>query len=89
MILSYFLSRQQGDDSNPHQIISISFNIREILKLKLPQLCKTHFWYKLANGLPTVHSTTNPGSQNKAKGVKLPMVHGTTKPLVLHGIPEK
>ena len=28
-------------------------------------------------------------SQNKAEGVKLPGVHGTTKPLVPHEIPEK
>ena len=32
MILSDFLSRQIEDDSNPHEIIPISFNIREILQ---------------------------------------------------------
>ena len=32
MILSDFLSRQVEDDSNPHEIIPISFNIREILQ---------------------------------------------------------
>ena len=32
MILSDFLSRQLGDDSDLHQIILISFNIKEILK---------------------------------------------------------
>ena len=32
MILSDFLSRQLGDDSDPHQIIPISFSIKEILK---------------------------------------------------------
>ena len=31
MILSDFLSRQIEDDSNPHEIIPISFNIWEIL----------------------------------------------------------
>ena len=31
MVLSDFLSRQQGDDSGPHQIMPISFNIKEIL----------------------------------------------------------
>ena len=31
-ILSDFLSRQIEDDSNPHEIIPISFNIREILQ---------------------------------------------------------
>ena len=32
MILSDFLSRQIEDNSNPHEIIPISFNIREILQ---------------------------------------------------------
>ena len=32
MVLSDFLSRQQGDGSNPHQIIPISSNMKEILK---------------------------------------------------------
>ena len=32
MILSDFLSRQIEDDNNPHEIIPISFNIKEILK---------------------------------------------------------
>ena len=32
MILSYFLSRQKQDDSNPHEIIPISFNMQNILQ---------------------------------------------------------
>ena len=31
-MLSDFLSRQLGDKSDPHQIIPISFNIKEMLK---------------------------------------------------------
>ena len=31
MILSDFLSRQKSDDSNPHEIIPISFTIRNVL----------------------------------------------------------
>ena len=31
MILSYFLSRQKHDVSNPHKIIPISFSIHNIL----------------------------------------------------------
>ena len=34
MVLSDFLSRQQVDDSDPHEIIPISFNMRETLKQK-------------------------------------------------------
>ena len=32
MILSDFLSRQKIDDNNPHEIILISFNMREALQ---------------------------------------------------------
>ena len=32
MILSEFLSRQRMDDSNPHEIIPMSFNMQAILK---------------------------------------------------------
>ena len=31
MILSYFLSRQKHDESDPHKITPISFNIQEVL----------------------------------------------------------
>ena len=32
MVLSDFLSRQPGDKSDPHRIIPISFNIKEVLR---------------------------------------------------------
>ena len=31
MVLSDFLSRQNNDDSNPHEIIPISFNMHKVL----------------------------------------------------------
>ena len=34
MILSDFLSRQKHDDSNPHEIIPISFNMHNVLHEK-------------------------------------------------------
>ena len=34
MILSDFLSRQKHDDSNPHEIIPISFNMQNILQTR-------------------------------------------------------
>ena len=34
MILIYFLSRQKHDDSNPHEIIHISFNMQGILQTR-------------------------------------------------------
>ena len=35
MALSDFLSRQPGDNSDPHQIIPISFNMKDILITKM------------------------------------------------------
>ena len=46
MVLSDFVSRQQGDNSDPHQIIPISFNIKEILSRNHQNAVKTHLWYK-------------------------------------------
>ena len=40
MILSYFLSRQKHDDSNPHEMISISFNMQSILQTRYYNLGK-------------------------------------------------
>ena len=31
MVLSDFLSRQNNDDSNPHKLIPISFNMHQVL----------------------------------------------------------
>ena len=39
-ILSDFLSRQIEDDSDPHEIIPISFNIKEILKENFQNMVK-------------------------------------------------
>ena len=47
MVLSDFLSKQQGDNSDPHQIIPISFNMKEILKRNYQNIVKTHLWYRL------------------------------------------
>ena len=40
MTLSNFLSRQIEDDSDPHEIIPISFNIREILQENYQNIIK-------------------------------------------------
>ena len=41
MILSDFLSKQKVDDSNPHEIILISFNMRNVLQERYCNLCVT------------------------------------------------
>ena len=51
MVWSDFLSRQQGDRSDPHQIIPISFNMKETFKRITKTLWKTHLWYRLGHRL--------------------------------------
>ena len=43
MVLSDFLSRQQGDTSDPHQTIPISFNMKEILRKNYQNIVKDTF----------------------------------------------
>ena len=78
MILSDFLSRQNVDDSNPHEIIPISFNLRTVLQEK---------YYSLEGEDEKYMIQTR--SQTKASGVQLPEVHGSRKGLDPHKIPEK
>ena len=65
MILSDFLSRQKNDDSNPHKIILISFNMQQILD---------DIYYN-------EKYVTQTRSQAKTSGIKLPEVHGVGKNL--------
>ena len=74
MVFSDFLSRQQGDNNDPRHIIPISFNMKEILKQNYPSLVEDRYLVQTR-------------SQLKAKGKKVPAVHGTNKPLAKHSIP--
>ena len=78
MILSDFLLRQNVDDSNPHEIIPISFNLRTVLQDK---------YYNLEGENEKYMIQTR--SQTKASGVQLPELHGSKKGLDPHKIPEK
>ena len=76
MILSDFLSRQTHDDSNPHGIIPISFNMQNMLhkrcykiEMKERYLVQAHL-------------------QKKLSGVKLPEVHGAKKILDTNLLPK-
>ena len=77
MVMSDFLLRQQVDDNDPHDIIPISFNMRETLKQK---------YYKVEEKGEFLVQTR---SQTKSGGIKLPAVHSTTKTLVPHEISER
>ena len=76
MVLSDFVFRQLVDDSDPHEIIPISFNMKETLKQK---------YYKVEEDKFLVQTR----SQTKSSGIKLPAVHRTTKTLVPHERQEK
>ena len=66
MILSNFLSRQHGDDSDPHQIIPISFNIKEILK----ENYQNHGTDKVTNKSQSCKCTHCTGHNKEASSTK-------------------
>ena len=79
IILSDFLSRQKHDNSNPNEIIPISFNMQSILKTR---------YYNLGGGNP-VKYLVQTQSQVKSSGTKLPEVHFIGKGLDPNVQPEK
>ena len=66
MVLIDFLSRQNNDNSNPHEIIPISFNMHQVLH---------EHYYNTENYLVQTRS------QASSSGIKLPEVHGMGKNL--------
>ena len=85
MVLSDFLSRQKTDGSNPHEIIPISFSLREVLHEN---------YYRLSNITKTVDLEMDKymvqtRGQAMSSGVSVPEVHGANKDLIPHVKPEK
>ena len=78
MILSDFLSRQDLGGEDTREIIPISFNMRSVLQDKYYNVNKNREKYMVQMR-----------SKTKASGVQLPEVHGSTKRLDPHKIPEK
>ena len=85
MVLSDFLSRQQLDNSNPHEIIPISFSLRKVL-------------HESYYGLRNLEKFTDSGMdkymvqtriQAKSSSIKFPEVHEAKKDLIPHVKPEK
>ena len=85
MILSDFFSKQIEDDSNPHEIIPISFNIREILQEKLPQHnirhlnVQTRVQANAQTDAPAITSTQPVAQKATPKIVKIPIKTGKEK----------
>ena len=76
MILSNFLSRQKIDDSNPHEIITISFNMRNVLQDR---------YYNIGSVRRIEEKyLVQTRSQSKPSSIKLPEVHGVEKGINPH-----
>ena len=67
MILCDFISRQNHANSNPHEIIPISFNMHNLLHEKYYNIEKTEKYLVQA------------WSQTKSSGIKLLEGHGLSK----------
>ena len=83
MVLSDFLSRQQTDDSNPHQLIPISFLLRDQV---------SDYSYHIDNeiNLPRKDKyLVQTRSQVTSSGIRLPEIHGVHKGLDPHAQPGK
>ena len=74
MVLSDFLPRQINNNSNPHEIIPISFNMHKVLQKN---------YYNIENYLVQMKS------QAISSGIKFPEVHGMGKNLDPNMKPEK
>ena len=84
MVLSDFLLRQHGDDSNPHEIIPISFNMGKILKQNCQNhtkdtfLVQTRFQSKTKKAeVPDVCSSTRSSGKTRKE----------TKPIIIDNTP--
>ena len=83
MVLSDFLSRQKTDDSNPHELIPISFMLKSQVN--------NHF-YQIDNEINQPRNDrylVQTRSQVKSSGIKLPEIHGANKGLDPHVQPGK
>ena len=78
MVLSDFLSRQKTDDSDPHEIITISFTLKSLVANQFYQINNKTSQPK------TSKYVTQTRSQAKSSGIKLPEIHGVNKGLNPH-----
>ena len=67
MILSDFLPRQKNNDSNPHEVIPISFNMRDILH---------DSYYKMGKVREEKYLVQTWSQSKTSSSITLPEVHG-------------
>ena len=80
MVLSDFLSRQKTDDSNPHEIIPISFTLKSLS-------CEHFYQFNSTTGISETEMNKyliQTRSQAKSSGIKVPEIHGINKGLNPH-----
>ena len=83
MVLSNFLSRQQMDDSNPYELIPISFSLRD-------QVSDDFYHIDNEINLPRKDKyLVQTRSQVRSSGIRLPEIHGANKSLDPHMQPDK
>ena len=75
IILSDFLSRQKTDDSNPHEIIPISFTLKSLVH---DQFYQFHSMNKISE-TETNKYLIQTRAQAKSSGIKVPVIHGAKK----------
>ena len=83
MVLSDFLSRQKMDDSNPHELIPISFSLKSQV---------SNYFYHIDNEVIIPRNDkylVQTRSQVKSSGIRLPEIHGAKKELNPHIQPGK
>ena len=84
MVLSDFLSRQKSDNSNPHEIIPISFSLRRVLHKSYYRLGSLQHLTDSSMDKYMVQTRV----QVKSSSIKFPEVHGAMKNLIPHIKPE-
>ena len=83
MVLSDFLFRQQMDDSNPHELIPISFPLKS-------QVSDYFYHIDIEINLPRKDKyLVQTRSQVRSSGIRLPEIHGANKGLDPHVQPGK
>ena len=80
MIFERLLSRQKIDDSDPHKVIPISFNIQHILYDR---------YYSIGKGEEEGKYLVQTRLQSKSSGIALPAVHGEDEGINPSVQPEK
>ena len=80
MVLGDFLSRQKTDDSNPHEIIPISFTLKSLVSNHFYQFNSTNEISETETNIYLIETR----SQAKSSGIKVPEIHGANKGINPH-----